>query len=74
MENSPSSTTPSKATPTSAGFDLYCCEEIKIPSYDQALVKLGIGIIVPKGIYERIALRSRLALYYFLNIGAEVIN
>jgi dUTP pyrophosphatase len=65
---------PTKATPGSAGFDLYSVEDVVILSGDRARVSTGLRIALPEGCYGRIAPRSGLALKYFIDVGAGVID
>lgn len=66
--------TPTKATPDSAGFDLYSSVDTIIPAFGQAHIRTGLVIAVPSGTYGRIAPRSGLALRYNLDVGGGVID
>jgi dUTPase len=66
--------TPIKATPGSAGFDLFSGYSVDIPSFGSGLVLTDISIKMPRGIYARIAPRSGLAIMYGLSVGAGVIG
>lgn len=65
---------PTKATPASAGFDLYSAHDYIVPSNGKALCMTDISILVPKGCYGRIAPRSGLANKNFIDVGAGVID
>jgi dUTP pyrophosphatase len=65
---------PTKATPGSAGFDLYSAEDVVISPGNRAKVNVGIRIAVPEGCYGRIAPRSGLAYKHFIDVGAGVID
>ena len=53
---------PTRATPWSAGLDLYSAHELVIPPQERGVVKTDLSIHVPPGHYGRIAGRSGLAL------------
>ena len=65
---------PTKATPFSAGFDLYSIEDTIIKSKGKALISTGINVELPKETYGRIAPRSGLAWKHFIDVGAGVID
>jgi len=71
----PDAVIPVRATPVSAGFDLYSLENIIIP-YGQGsvLVPTGIAVKLPPGTYGRIAMRSGLSLSRNLAVSAGVID
>ena len=64
---------PTRATPESAGYDLYSCKNTLIPCSTRKTVNTSISIVIPSGTYARIANRSSLSVIG-LNIGAEVID
>ena len=74
MELSPSATTPDKATPLSAGFDLFASTKAIINPKSRKLIKTDIAIEIPKGHYGRVAPRSSLSTKFELDIGAGVID
>lgn len=51
---------PTKATPGSAGFDLYLCGELTIQKNETVKVPLGFCIEIPKGFEAQIRGRSSL--------------
>ena len=69
----PAAKLPTRATPGSAGYDLYSCEDTLIPPGTRKPVNTGISIAVPPGTYARIAPRSGLSVKG-LDIGAGVID
>lgn len=52
---SPAATLPSRATPGSAGYDLYASRATTIPSKGKVIVPTDISIALPEGTYGRIA-------------------
>jgi len=74
MELAPTAKPPNKATPMSAGFDLFASMPSTIPPNSRKLIKTDIAIAIPKGHYGRVAPRSSLATKYNLDIGAGVID
>jgi dUTP pyrophosphatase len=65
---------PRKATPGSAGWDLYAGYNVIVPAYGSALVLTDISIKMPEGVYARVASRSGITLMYNVNVGAGVIG
>lgn len=65
---------PTRATPGSAGYDVYSVSTCSIPPGGKKLVPTGIAISCPPGTYARIAPRSGLASRSFVGIGAGVID
>lgn len=65
---------PSRQTEGAAGYDLYAVEDCIIKSHDRRRISTGIEIQLPPGTYGRIASRSSLALGYFLDTKAGVID
>lgn len=65
---------PTRATPDSAGLDLYSSHNVTIPAGQRALVKTDLQVAIPKGCYGRIAPRSGLALKHGLDVGAGVVD
>lgn len=64
---------PTRATPYSAGFDLYADEDVTITTGSH-LVKTNIAVAIPPGHYGRIAMRSGLAVKKNLSVSAGVID
>jgi dUTP pyrophosphatase len=65
---------PSRATPQSAGYDLYSSEGYVLLPGHRIVVSTGIQVQLPPGVYGRIAPRSGLAVKHGLGIGAGVID
>jgi dUTP pyrophosphatase len=65
---------PSRATPFSAGLDLYSVEDISIEANMWAACKTGVAIIIPNGYYGRISPRSGLAIQHGVDVLAGVID
>ncbi len=66
---------PTRATPHSAGFDLYALENATIVGgQGMVVVRTGVGCSLPTGVYGRIAMRSGLAVRCHLAVGAGVID
>lgn len=70
----PEATIPTRATPNSAGFDLYALCETTIDSNGSYLVPTGVAVQLPPGTYGRIAMRSGLAVKQHLAVSAGVID
>jgi deoxyuridine 5'-triphosphate nucleotidohydrolase len=71
--NTPAAQLPRRATPGSAGLDLYSAEELTIPAGERRLVDLGFSMAFSKLCYARIAPRSSLAVKG-IDVGAGVID
>jgi hypothetical protein len=65
---------PVRATPHSAGYDLFAAQEAIIDSRTHALVKTDIAIALAPHTYGRIAPRSGLALKHGIHVMAGVID
>jgi dUTP pyrophosphatase len=65
---------PSKGTPDSAGWDIYCLESTDIPPGRRAVLPTGLAFAIPHGWYGRIAPRSGLASKQGYNILAGVVD
>ena len=65
---------PKRSTEGAAGYDLCSSQDCIIPAGGKGLVKTGISISFPTGLYARIAPRSGLALKRFINVGAGVVD
>lgn len=70
----PHATIPSRATPGSAGFDLYSAEGYVVLPQHRVVVSTGIQVALPDGTYGRVAPRSGLAVKHGLDVGAGVID
>ena len=65
---------PKRSTKGAAGYDLCAAQDCTIPASGKGLVKTGLSISFPPGLYARIAPRSGLALKRFIDVGAGVID
>ena len=65
---------PKRNSEWSAGVDLYVAHNCTILSHDRGLVLTDLAAVFPAKTYGRIAPRSGLALYKFIDIGADVID
>ena len=65
---------PTKATKNSAGFDVYAAYPIEIKKNEGGLVLTDLSIIMPPGIYTRIAPRSGLSVMYNIHVMAGVVD
>jgi dUTP pyrophosphatase len=68
-------TRPKQGYALSAGLDLYSAVDIVVPFHGKALVDTSIMIAqFPRNTYGRIAPRSGLSYYHFIDVGAGVID
>ncbi len=65
---------PTYATPGSAGADLYSMEEVNIKVGERKLLKTGLSMAIPSGVYGRLAPRSGLAFKSGIDVMAGVID
>lgn len=65
---------PVRATPQSAGYDLFAAADLIVPGHGMMKIPTGISIAFPLGYYGRISARSGLALRHQINVGAGVID
>ncbi len=65
---------PARATPMSAGYDVYANVQCIIEPAGCKAVGTGVAIKAPQGTYARIAPRSGLALKKMIGIGAGVVD
>jgi dUTP pyrophosphatase len=70
----PHATIPLRATPGSAGYDLYSAEGYVILPQHRVVVSTGIQVALPEGTYGRVAPRSGLAVKHGLDVGAGVVD
>lgn len=71
---SPDATTPVRATPESAGYDLFSSVTSRVPSFGQSIVETGIAVQIPSGHYGRLVVRSGICARYSVHVGAGVID
>ena len=65
---------PKRSTAGAAGYDLCASQDCVIPAKSKGLVKTGLSLTFPPGLYARIAPRSGLALKKFIDVGAGVVD
>ena len=65
---------PKRSTAGATGYDLSAAHDCTIPASGKGLVKTGLAISFPTGLYARIAPRSGLALKKFIDVGAGVVD
>jgi dUTP pyrophosphatase len=66
---------PTRGSDRSVGYDLYSSEDAMVPRQaGRAIVGTGITVVLPPGVYGRVAPRSGLAAKHCINVGAGVID
>jgi dUTP pyrophosphatase len=70
----PEAIAPTQGSPFSAGIDLYSPDNGVIPPMSQRLINTHIKLVIPKGVYGRIAARSSLALHNSILVLAGVVD
>ena len=65
---------PTRGSDGAVGYDLYSNTSCVIPASERGLVSTGIAIILPSGVYGRVAPRSGLAVKHGIQVGAGVID
>jgi dUTP pyrophosphatase len=66
---------PTRGSDGAVGYDLYSSEDAVVPCQaGRALVGTGITVVLPQGVYGRVAPRSGLAVKHCINVGAGVID
>ena len=66
---------PTRGSDGAVGYDLYSSEDAIVPNQaGRALVGTGITVVLPQGVYGRVAPRSGLAVKHCINVGAGVID
>ncbi len=65
---------PTKGSVGAIGYDLYSCQDYRIPARKWTAVNTGVSIQMPDGCYGRVAPRSGLTAVYGLDVGAGVID
>ena len=70
----PNAVVPKRGTKDSAGYDLSSAEHCIIPAKGKGIVKTGLAMPLPEGVYARIAPRSGLAAKRFIDVGAGVVD
>lgn len=70
----PHATLPSRATPGSAGYDLYSTDNYVVLPGRRVVVSTGIAVHLPEGTYGHICPRSGLAVKHGLHTLAGVVD
>lgn len=65
---------PTRGSGGAVGYDLYAHCDCVIPPTKRALIATGIAVVVPAGVYGRVAPRSGLAVKHGIQVGAGVID
>lgn len=65
---------PTRGSSGAVGYDLYSTDNVTIPATHRALVGTGIAILLPEGVYGRVAPRSGLAVKHGIQVGAGVVD
>ena len=70
----PGAKQPVRAHLTDAGLDLFAYEDSKIGPFERKIIRTGVSISLPSGVYARVAPRSGLAVKAGLDVLAGVID
>lgn len=70
----PDSIIPTRGSDGAVGYDIYSNENCVISSDDRWAVSTGISIVLPEGVYGRVAPRSGLSVKHGIHTGAGVID
>jgi dUTP pyrophosphatase len=65
---------PTRGSDGAVGYDLYSNMSCVIRASERGLVSTGITIVLPPGVYGRVAPRSGLAVKHGIQVGAGVID
>ena len=65
---------PVRSSPGAAGYDLFCCSEVRIEPMGRTVAPTGIALAIPEGYYGRVAPRSGLAVKFGIDVGAGVVD
>src|SRR6056300_283704 len=66
---------PTRGSDGAVGYDVDSAEDTVVPGQaGRALVGTGITVVLPQGVYGRVAPRSGLAVKHCINVGAGVID
>lgn len=65
---------PKRATPESAGLDIFAIADCIVPSKGRGSIPTGISIAIPSGFYGQLKPRSSLAWNHHIDVGAGVID
>lgn len=67
-------TLPTRGSGGAVGYDLYSTDEVVVPPTHRALIGTGIAMVLPSGVYGRVAPRSGLAVKHGIQVGAGVVD
>jgi dUTP pyrophosphatase len=70
----PNAILPTKGSINAAGYDLYAFKSTTILPWKKAVIDTKIKILMPVGVYGRVASRSSLSFKHDLEVGAGVID
>ncbi len=70
----PNAVVPTRATPGSAGYDLYSTDGFIIMPGHRVVIPTGFALELPEGTYGRIAPRSGLAVKHGVDVLAGVVD
>ena len=65
---------PTRGSGGAVGYDLYSTDEVMVPPTHRALVGTSVAIVLPPGVYGRVAPRSGLAVKHGIQVGAGVVD
>ena len=65
---------PTRGSGSAVGYDLYSTDEVVIPPTHRALVGTSVAIVLPPGVYGRVAPRSGLTVKHGIQVGAGVVD
>ena len=65
---------PTRGSVGAVGYDLYSTDEVVIPPTHRALVGTSVAMVLPPGVYGRVAPRSVLAVKHGFQVGAGVVD
>ena len=65
---------PTRGSDGAVGYDLYSNEDCIIEPDNRWLVSTGISVVLPEGVYGRVAPRSGLSVKHGIQVGAGVID
>lgn len=71
---SPKGRLPERGSTGAAGYDLFSAVDAIVPARSKAVIATDISVMIPTGLYGRIAPRSGLAVKSFIDVGAGVID
>lgn len=65
---------PTRGSDGAVGYDIYSNMDCTLSTSERALISTGIAIVLPPGVYGRVAPRSGLAVKHGIQVGAGVID